>query len=1048
MSSDHATAAALRGESRLRTQWSQAQALARALQQVGLSAAQRETISGEAAELVHALRSAHQPGDVEHLLAQFLGSNEEGLALMALAEALLRVPDRTSASALVRRQLAAGEWRGFGGKANSRWPQLVARALVLGQRMTGAAESEPALWQRLSAPLVLNVARRAMRSLGEHFILGTDLPAALRRARHAAGGTLFSFDLLGEGARTVAAAAAYRDSLLEAMRRLGAQAPRRDGTHFRIGWPAPLRRDSLSLKLSALEPRFEEGQRSIALRRLVPSLVAVFEAAAQGNLAVTIDAEEQDRLELSLDVLEAALIRPELAGWTGAGLAVQAYGTRALDVIDWAAALSRRLGKPLHVRLVKGAYWDTEIKRAQERGLSDYPVFTRKCATDVSYPAAANPLPNPAGYLWPQFATHNPHTLCAVRELSDYRPFEMQRLHGMGERLYAAAERQFFDPAPTRIYAPVGDHQSLLPYLVRRLLENGANSSFLSQQDDPAVTPAALAADPIRMATKRESAMPLPTQLFGIERTTARAWDLGRSESWRQLREWLQKSRAYPVRQTGPCLSGAWMPGSEHLMCSPASSADAVGRYRSTTLDEARSALQAAHAAHRAWAQLPAAQRAECLERAADMFEAAAAQLLPLLVREAGKCWADAVAELRETVDFCRYYAARARELGVPIKLPGPTGESNVLSWHGRGVFYCIAPWNFPLAIFVGQVAAALVAGNCVLAKPAPQTPLVAAAAVQILFDAGVPPAVLQFLPGDGAAVSEVVLGDSRLAGVAFTGSTATARRLYRSLAERKGPIIPFIAETGGINAMIVDSTALIEQVVDDVVTSAFRGAGQRCSALRLLCLQEEIAGATVAMLRGAMDALVVGDPSHPETDVGPLIDGAACQRIQRYLAALPADARVLHRVALQADTAAGHFVAPTLIELAEVQDLTEEVFGPVLHVVRFRAGEIPALMSTIEASGYGLTLGVHTRLSGRAEEIFARLRVGNTYVNRAMVGAVVGVQPFGGEGLSGTGPKAGGPNYLTRFAVERVLTINETAWGGNAALLGANCATQGEGKS
>jgi RHH-type proline utilization regulon transcriptional repressor/proline dehydrogenase/delta 1-pyrroline-5-carboxylate dehydrogenase len=1008
-----------------------------------LSTTQRARVSANAAELITALRAPDSaPSAFEQMLRQFSLSTREGIALMALAEALLRVPDDATALVLVKRQLAAGDWPQAFSTAPL-WPNLAARGLEVGRRIAGPPDAAPNLLQRLGAPVVLNLARRAMGYLGEQFILGSDLSAALRRTRSLSAPALFSFDLLGEGARTLSDAARYRDALLAAIATLRDEPAKTNALNAQdiavtgdVNKALRLRHASLSVKLSALEPRYEEAQRATVLARLVPTLTTVFEAAAAAGVNVTIDAEEQERLELSLDVLEATLGTPALARWAGAGLAVQAYGTRALDVIDQIAALARARGAALHVRLVKGAYWDSEIKRAQERGLERYPVYTRKPATDVSYMAAASLLFEHSGLLWPQLATHNPHTLCALAEIAAGRPYELQRLHGMGERVYRAAARLSSNQPPVRVYAPVGDHCALLPYLVRRLLENGANTSFLSQQDDPNISAAALAADPLELPGGAEAELPLPTAMFAPERRTARAWDLGRREVWQELAAWHAGARIRPRLSTGPCLSGEWSSGDTVVVTSPADSLEVVGYCRPATFEEARAALGAAHHAQRAWSCESSDTRARCLERAADLFESNAPGLLPLLVREAGKCWPEAIAELRECIDFCRYYAARGRELGDQRALRGPTGETNILSWHGRGVFYCISPWNFPLAIFVGQVAASLAMGNAVLAKPAPQTPLIAAAAVGILFEAGVPPAVLQFLPGDGRDVSAAVLADSRLAGVAFTGSTASAKVINRALALRDGPIVPFIAETGGLNAMIVDSTALVEQVVDDVITSTFRAAGQRCSSLRLLCLQEEIAASVLGMLVGAMDTLIIGDPADPGSDIGPLIDQAANQRIEAYLRALPPDARTVHRVALPSGTGRGNFLAPTLIEIARVGDLSQEIFGPVLHVVRFAAADLPLIVAAIEASEFGLTLGIHTRLSERAQHIVAASRVGNTYINRNMVGAVVGVQPFGGEGLSGTGPKAGGPHYLQRFAVERVVTTNETAWGGNLALL------------
>ena len=1011
---------------------------------LNLSPATRGAISEAASELITALRAPGcGPSAFEQLLGHFSLSTEEGLALMGLAEALLRVPDDATALELIKERLAEGNWERSRAASTAFWPRFAARGVGIGSRVLNATHGRSRGLRRFGPRLVLAFARRAMATLGDEFIMGASLEAALERGH--ASGALCSFDLLGEGARTDEDATRYRDALLTAIGTLKSHAKIGAPADAPAGMPDTLRRASLSVKLSALEPRYEEAQRARVLARLVPTLGAIFEAAAQAGVGVTIDAEEQDRLELSLDVRAGALKSTHLARWDGAGLAIQAYGTRALHVIDWAVARARARGVPLHVRLVKGAYWDSEVKRAQERGLSAYPVFTRKAATDVAYLAAAQRLFQHSGVLWPQFATHNPHTLCAVRELAGRAPYELQRLHGMGARLYRAAAERFADFPPARVYAPVGDHRALLPYLVRRLLENGANTSFLSAQDDARIAPAMLAADPLLSldeptASGSRGALPPPTMLFQPERPTARGWDLGRAQVWRELRAWLGFARLDRTPLIGACVTGRWHFACSTSVRSPAAVTEFLGEYCASSSTVAREALAAAFDGQRAWAQESAEIRAQCLERAAQGLERAAPKLLPLLVREAGKCWPEAISELREAVDFCRYYAARGRELGVVRRLPGPTGESNFLSWHGRGVLYCISPWNFPLAIFMGQIAAALVAGNSVLAKPAPQTTLIGAAAFQILLDAGVPAAVLHFLPGDGIAVSEAVLKDSRLAGVAFTGSTATAKRLHRALAEREGSIIPLIAETGGINAMIVDSTALLEQVVDDVVNSAFRAAGQRCSALRLLCIQSDIAEPLLEMLIGAMDTLIVGDPADPETDVGPLIDCAAVDRINGYLKALPAGAKLRHRVTLCKLPALGHFCMPALVEIEAAGDLTQEIFGPVLHVVRFARENVDPLVAAIENSGYGLTLGIHSRLSRHAHDIFAASRVGNTYVNRNMVGAVVGVQPFGGEGLSGTGPKAGGPNYLQRFALERVFTVNDTAWGGNVALLrGAN---------
>jgi RHH-type proline utilization regulon transcriptional repressor/proline dehydrogenase/delta 1-pyrroline-5-carboxylate dehydrogenase len=761
--------------------------------------------------------------------------------------------------------------------------------------------------------------------------------------------------------------------------------------------------DGISIKLSALFSRYEDAQRARVFAELLPRVWGLVHQAAQANINLTIDAEECERLELSLDVLEslAERIAQQFPGWQGFGLAVQAYQTRALAVVDEVAAIARRHGLRFMVRLVKGAYWDGEVKRAQEGGLPCYPVFTHKHHTDVSYLACAQRLIAHQDVIYPQFATHNAGTIAAIVQMARraQAPFEMQRLHGMGEGVYREVLKD--GSIPCRVYAPVGEHRDLLAYLVRRLLENGANSSFVHQLADEAVSAEALLASPLR--NEGASALPLPLALYGAERANSRGADLT------------------DIAQRTPLLAALQQVQLESVL--PAGS------------DEVAAAMQRLQTGFDAWSARPVAERADLLDRAADALEARLPEFCALLVKEAHKTWGDCVAEVREAVDFCRYYAVQARARLGEQTLPGPTGESNVLRLHGRGVFVCISPWNFPLAIFAGQVVAALVAGNTVAAKPAEQTPVVARRFVALLHEVGVPDDAVAWLHGAGETVGAALVAHPATAGVCFTGSTQVARIINRTLAAKDGPIVPLIAETGGLNAMVVDSTALPEQVVDAVVQSAFRSAGQRCSALRLLCVHEGVADGVIAMLRGALAELTLGDPADLATDVGPVIDAEAFANIQRHVQRLKREATLLGETALPANPALPHLVAPVAFELPSIAALKEEIFGPVLHVVRW-GGDVMDVVHQVNALGYGLTMGVQTRIDSRAARIAAAARIGNVYVNRNMIGAVVGVQPFGGEGLSGTGPKAGGPHYLYRFCAEQTVTINTAAAGGNAELL------------
>ncbi|MEA2877897.1 MAG: RHH-type transcriptional regulator, proline utilization regulon repressor / proline dehydrogenase [Hyphomicrobiales bacterium] len=958
-------------------------------------AAAEARIDKRATRLVEAIRQKSGGlGGIEDFLQEYSLSTPEGLALMVLAEALLRVPDSATADRLIEDKLSSGDWTHHEVKSSALLVSASAWALGISARIINPGETPEnileSLGKRLGLPAVRAATRQAMRLLGSHFVLGQDIGEALSRA---AGHRAFrySYDMLGEGARTAKDAERYFQSYAQAIRAIG-----RTAGNARLP-----DRPGISVKLSALHPRYEAISGERVLRELTPRVLELARQAKQHDLNFTVDAEEADRLELSLDVIGAVLVDSSLAGWDGFGLAIQAYQKRAGAVIDWARDAAIALDRRLMVRLVKGAYWDTEVKRAQERGLPDYPVFTRKAMTDLSYMDAVRKLLAARPHLYPQFATHNALTVASVIEQAGgVTGYEFQRLHGMGEALYEALLED--EPAAAcRVYAPVGGHRDLLAYLVRRLLENGANSSFVSVAADPSVPVGTILKRPqdwiADAGHARHPRIPLPRDLYAPARKNSAGVEFGDCASLEALVAGVK--RAAPLAQ-------------------------AKGE---TVAD----ALTGAAKGFAAWNKTPVADRAAALERIADLYEGNRDALIALLQGEGGKTLDDALAEVREAVDFCRYYASEARRALVPERMPGPTGETNDLINRGRGVFVCISPWNFPLAIFTGQIAAALVAGNAAIAKPAEQTPQTGAAAVQLMHDAGVPKSALHLVIGHGKA-GAALTADPRVAGVAFTGSTEVAWSINRALAAKDGPIVPLIAETGGINALIVDATALPEQVTDDVITSAFRSAGQRCSALRLLCVQEDVADRIIEMIEGAARALVVGDPREIATHVGPVIDREAKDKLDNWIAAHRS--RVIFRHDGAPD--AGTFVAPTIIALTSARDLTEEVFGPILHVVRWRAGELDRLLDDIAAGGYGLTLGIHSRIDDTAEHIVARLANGNVYVNRNMIGAVVGTQPFGGSGLSGTGPKAGGPNYLRRFATEQVVTVNTAAAGGNASLL------------
>ena len=986
-------------------------------------------IDARARRLVEAIRARTGGfGAVEDFLHAYALSTKEGLALMVLAEALLRVPDAETADRLIEDKLQAGDWAHHGARSApllvsaSAWTLgLTVKVIHPGETPEGIVD---ALIKRLGLPAVRAATRQAMRLLGSHFVLGQTIEEALGRASSHRK-LLYSFDMLGEGARTGSDARHYLDSYAHAIEAIGKAA----------GDDTLPRRPGISVKLSALHPRYEALSRDRVLAELVPDLLELAQLAKRYELNFTIDAEEADRLELSLDVITATLRDASLAGWDGFGLAVQAYQKRAEPLTDWIAAAAESLNRRLMIRLVKGAYWDTEVKRAQERGLPDYPVFTRKAMTDLCYLDCVRKLLAARPQLYPQFATHNALTVaCVIEDAGGTGGYEFQRLHGMGEALYEALLAELPDLS-CRVYAPVGGHADLLAYLVRRLLENGANSSFVSVAADPSVPVETILRRPQSWigdaSHARHSHIPLPRDLFGASRRNSTGVEFGDSAALEAL---VAEVRSAPkIADSKSLIDGSAVTGRERAVNSPIDGA-VIGTVQEGDEALVATAMASAQAAFPAWSSTPVAERAAALERAGDLIEQNRGRLIALLQSEAGKTIDDCISEVREAVDYCRFYAQDARHVFAPRVLPGPTGESNELRMRARGVFVCISPWNFPLAIFTGQVAAALAAGNAVVAKPAEQTPLVAFEVTGLLHRAGIPAGALNLVPGDGKT-GALLVADNRVAGVAFTGSTEVARSINRTLAAKDGPIVPLIAETGGVNAMIVDATALPEQVTDDVIASAFRSAGQRCSALRLLCVQEDVADRVLDMVVGAARELRLGDPRNLATHVGPVIDDDAKRKLDRWIAMMDSRGAVLFR--LEANPpAGGTYVAPTIIELNGARELKEEVFGPVLHLVRWRSSELDRLLDDIAANNTALTLGIHSRIETVVAHVAARMPHGNVYVNRNMIGAVVGSQPFGGTHLSGTGPKAGGSNYLRRFALEQVVTVNTAASGGNATLL------------
>jgi len=973
--------------------------LARLQQAHAPTPAQRSAAHTRASALVRDIRSANNPGLMEIFLSEYGLSTKEGVALMCLAEALLRVPDRETMDDLIEDKIAPSEWGAHLGRSSSSlvnastWALMLTGKVLQDEQSPGLVHVLHGAIKRLGEPVIRSAVARAMKELGQQFVLGQTISEALKRGQaRAKQGYTYSYDMLGEAALTAQDAASYHAAYADAIAQLAGQCASED---IRAN-------PGISIKLSAIHPRYEEGQKARVMAELVPATLELALMARKAGMGLNIDAEEADRLDLSLDVIEAVLRDRRLAGWDGFGVVVQAYGKRAPEVLDWLYALAECLDRKIMVRLVKGAYWDSEIKRAQVEGLKTFPVYTRKVATDVSYLCCASKLLGMTDRIYPQFATHNAHTVAAILEMAADQTdsFEFQRLHGMGEALHDMVRKTA--QTRCRIYAPVGAHRDLLAYLVRRLLENGANSSFVNQIVDASVPPAEVAADPFLVLplAQRSAAVRTPEALYHPERPNSKGWDLHERADLADI----EAARA-PYRHTqwqaAPRLAGAVAAaatggaGPDVAVTNPANPADLVGHVRFASAADVETALSCAQS----W-DVPAQARAAALNRVADLSEEHFGTFFALLAREAGKTPNDCVGELREAVDFLRYYAA----------------QSVQLNGAARGIFACISPWNFPLAIFTGQIAAALAAGNAVLAKPAEATCLTADFAVQLMHQAGVPLTALQLLPGLGAAVGARLSSDPRVAGVCFTGSTATAQAINRAMAQTLAADAPLIAETGGLNAMIVDSTALPEQAVRDIVASAFQSAGQRCSALRCLYLQEDIAKPFLTMLFGAMDQLRLGDPWDHATDVGPLIDARAKADFTDYITQARAEGRVIKALAVPEQ---GHFLAPTVIAVHTIAEMVREIFGPVLHVATFKADQIDQVVDQINATGYGLTFGLHTRIDGRVEQVLSRLKVGNAYVNRNQIGAIVGSQPFGGEGLSGTGPKAGGPNYLPRFQAD-----------------------------
>ncbi|WOD09559.1 bifunctional proline dehydrogenase/L-glutamate gamma-semialdehyde dehydrogenase PutA [Pseudomonas sp. NyZ704] len=994
-------------------------------------------LSQRATQLIEDVRKRDNASDsIDALLQQYSLDTQEGIMLMCLAEALLRVPDAETADALIRDKLNAAQWDKHVGQSESALVNAAAWGLVMTGKVVNMDKRQDGtpgtvlgrLVKRSGEPVIRSAMLQAMRIMGKQFVLGRNIKEALKNGKEQRdNGYTYSFDMLGEAALTRADASKYLADYSDAINALA-------NDNYKGTSPKP----TISIKLSALHPHYETAREQQVLDELSEIVLGLARQARAGGVGITIDAEEADRLELSLKLFRRVYNHADVKGWGNFGLVVQAYTKRALPVLCWLTLVAKQQGDLIPVRLVKGAYWDTEIKLCQQAGLDGYPVFTRKEGTDVSYLACARYLLSPLtdGLIYSQFATHNAHTVTCILSMAGQRAFEFQRLHGMGDALYDTVIEQ--NSCAVRIYAPVGAHKDLLPYLVRRLLENGANSSFVHKLVDKKVPIETLIEHPLvslrRHASPANHRIPMPADIYGTERRNSKGINLDVLSQWLPLKQ--QLDQHMQSSWTGaPLVNGKRLSGESRAVMCPYALSHQVGEVIWATAEQTHDAIDQLAAAFPAWNATPVDTRAAVLERTADLLEQHMPELMALCTREAGKSLQDGIDEVREAVDFCRYYALQARQRFALITLPGPTGESNELYLQGRGVFACISPWNFPLAIFLGQVSAALVTGNTVVAKPAEQTSLLAVRCVELMFEAGLPGNALALLPGDGAQVGSVITSDPRITGVAFTGSTQTAHLINRALAARDSAIAPMVAETGGQNAMLVDSTALPEQVVKDVVHSAFTSAGQRCSALRVLYIQEDIAPRVMELLKGAMAELHVGDPFSRATDVGPVIDADAREGLLKHIETMKVADRLIAETPLP-EGLDGHFVAPVAFRLDSIKQLDREHFGPILHVITWRNDTLDKVIDEINATGFGLTLGIHSRNEDTALHIDRRVRIGNVYINRNQIGAVVGVQPFGGMGLSGTGPKAGGPHYLLRFVTERTRTINTTAVGGNASLL------------
>lgn len=1012
------------------------------IEQAALTEFQVENIRKLATCLVKKVRAQRKKTTgIDSFLTEYALTSNEGIALMCLAEAMLRVPDNATIDSLIKDKLTNADWASHSGQSDSFFVNATTWALMLTGKVLApekiASELNKALISlvnRSGESIVRKSVDKAMRIMSKQFVMGRTINEALKRAeKKEAAGYRYSYDMLGEAALTAQDADRYLNAYTHAIKAIGASTVSNTNIYQKPG---------ISIKLSALHPRYNESQYERVLAELAPKLLSLAQLARQFDIGLTIDAEESERLDISLDVIEAVFNDDSLSGWDGFGLAIQSYQKRAFYVLDWVAALARGKNRRIMVRLIKGAYWDSEIKKTQMQGLTDYAVFTRKVFTDVSFQACAKKLLTMTDAIYPQFATHNAYSVAMILGLvGDYRNFEFQCLHGMGSELYEQIVPASQMSIPCRIYAPVGSHEDLLPYLVRRLLENGANSSFVNRIVDDKAPISELVEDPVSKAThllgKINQNIPLPTSIFLPERKNSSGIDLTDRAVVASLQQQLKSIAPY-LWEAMPILANKKSTSLERdTVTSPQNPDQIIGHVTAANKEDIDWSLTQATKAFSAWSATPVRERAATLERFACLLEDNTPTLLAMTCLEAGKTWNDNLGEIREAIDFCRYYANQAiKIMSKPVRLHGYTGELNEMSLHARGVLLCISPWNFPLAIFTGQAVAALVTGNCVIAKPAEQTTLIAHFTVELMLKAGIPAGVVQLLPGRGETVGAALVADKRIKAVIFTGSTQTANMINTTLATRGGEIIPLIAETGGQNAMIVDSSALLEQVATDVITSAFGSAGQRCSALRVLFIQEDVYPRMVSLLKGAMSELTIGDPCWLTTDVGPVIDNDALSLLKTHVTHMKEKHALIYQCELSSEARTGHFMPPTMIAIDSISALKQEVFGPILHVICFKQNSLDNVIAQINQTGYGLTLGIHSRINATVDYIRERIHVGNCYVNRNTIGAVVGLQPFGGERLSGTGPKAGGPHYLPRLCHERTYTVDTTAAGGNASLM------------